>query len=149
MRALLPALATVMAMAMVSGGTARVCAVLLLIARRKNGLVLLDEVENGVFHTRVPDFCKAMLKLARDQGTQLVQQSRRNECSLAGSRRDARVDEDQRVHGLNDRVGDDRQQQPAAAVADEHDRLRERPQPPTNSLDTRSPLGWQPSARPG
>lgn len=58
-------------MAMVSGGTARVTAILMLISRFKNGLVMVDEIENGVFHTRIPDFCRAMLKIARAQKTQL------------------------------------------------------------------------------
>jgi predicted ATPase len=39
---------------------------------RENGLVMVDEVENGIFHARQRSFSRALLELARAYQTQLI-----------------------------------------------------------------------------
>jgi predicted ATPase len=54
-----------------SGGTNRAAAILLSIAYRKDGLVLVDEVESGIYHQRQKKYATAILRLSRDYQTQL------------------------------------------------------------------------------
>ncbi len=56
---------------LLSGGTNRAATVLLAITHRQNGLVMIDEVENGIFHARQRDFSRALLELARTYEAQL------------------------------------------------------------------------------
>jgi AAA15 family ATPase/GTPase len=44
---------------------------LLAIAIRKEGLVLIDEVESGIYHSHQDRFAKALLALSREYQTQL------------------------------------------------------------------------------
>lgn len=55
----------------VSGAINRFAAILLGIAYRPKGIVLVDEIENGIFHTRYPTLMKALLNFAREYETQL------------------------------------------------------------------------------
>jgi predicted ATPase len=55
----------------VSGGVNRMAAILLAIAHRPEGIVLVDEVENGVFFTKYLPFTRAIVRFAREYGCQL------------------------------------------------------------------------------
>lgn len=55
-----------------SGGTNRTASILLSIAYRREGFVLIDEVESGIYHTRQSLYSAALLKLAREYKTQLI-----------------------------------------------------------------------------
>jgi AAA ATPase domain/AAA domain, putative AbiEii toxin, Type IV TA system len=57
---------------LLSGGTNRATAILLSITHRQNGLVMVDEIENGIFHARQHNFSRALLELARAYETQLI-----------------------------------------------------------------------------
>jgi AAA15 family ATPase/GTPase len=56
----------------ISGGTNRTAAILLAITHRENGLVMVDEVENGLFHKRQAAFSSALIELSRAYKTQLL-----------------------------------------------------------------------------
>lgn len=55
----------------VSGGINRIAAILLAIAHRQKGIVLADEIEDGVFHTKQAAFARALLAFARNYQCQL------------------------------------------------------------------------------
>lgn len=59
-------------LSVISGGTSRAAAILLAITVRRNGLVLIDEVESGIFHRRQKQFSRGLLKLSEDYNTQLI-----------------------------------------------------------------------------
>lgn len=56
---------------LLSGGTNRAAAILLSLTHRDDGLVLVDEIENGIFHARQRSFSKALLELTRAYRQQL------------------------------------------------------------------------------
>jgi hypothetical protein len=55
-----------------SGGTNRVASILLALAYRKDGAVLVDEIDSGVYHARQDQFAKALLEMARSYKSQLI-----------------------------------------------------------------------------
>jgi hypothetical protein len=55
----------------VSGGINRMAAILLAIALRPKGIVLVDEIENGVFFTKHLPFARALLRFSREYDCQL------------------------------------------------------------------------------
>jgi hypothetical protein len=57
---------------LLSGGTNRAAAIMLAITHRQDGLVLVDEIENGIFHSRQRNFSRALLELARAYQNQLI-----------------------------------------------------------------------------
>jgi len=57
---------------LLSGGTNRAAAILLSMTHREDGLVMVDEIENGIFHARMRSFSRALLQLARAYKTQLM-----------------------------------------------------------------------------
>ena len=57
---------------LVSGGTNRAAAILLAIAGRENGVVMVDEIETGLFYRRQEQFSHALLELSRIYKTQLI-----------------------------------------------------------------------------
>ncbi len=54
-----------------SGAVARVIAILVAISQRKRGLVLVDEVENGIYHGRQSAVANAILSAARKNECQM------------------------------------------------------------------------------
>ena len=56
----------------VSGGVNRAASILLAITHRERGLVLVDEIEAGLFHRRQTAFGGALMQLARSYKTQLM-----------------------------------------------------------------------------
>jgi hypothetical protein len=59
-------------LAALSGGTNRVASILLALAFRKDGVVLVDEIESGIYHSRQALFAKALLEMARSTMSQLI-----------------------------------------------------------------------------
>ena len=59
-------------LAVLSGGTNRAAAILLSIANRRDGLVLVDECESGIYHARQGRFAKALVNLSREYQTQIL-----------------------------------------------------------------------------
>lgn len=55
----------------ISGGVNRVAAILLAIAHRKNGIVLVDEIENGVFYGDQESCARSLIEFARQFNCQL------------------------------------------------------------------------------
>lgn len=55
----------------VSGGINRMVTLLLMIASRRRSVVLIDEIENGIFHTHHESFCKRLLDFAKSYESQL------------------------------------------------------------------------------
>jgi len=55
----------------VSGGINRIVGVMLAITARRNGVVLVDELEDGLFHTHYKAFWRAIIALCREYHTQL------------------------------------------------------------------------------
>ena len=63
----------------VSGGINRIAAILLAIAHQPKGIVMVDEIENGVFYTKHVPFAKAMIRFAREHDCQLFLSSHSQE----------------------------------------------------------------------
>ena len=63
----------------VSGGANRMAAILLAIAHRQQGIVLVDEIENGVFFTKYLPFTRAIVRFAREYHCQLFLSSHSQE----------------------------------------------------------------------
>jgi len=57
---------------LLSGGTNRAAAILLAMTHREDGLVMVDEIENGIFHARMRNFSRALTQLSRSYRTQLI-----------------------------------------------------------------------------
>ncbi len=57
---------------LLSGGTNRAAAILLAMSHREDGLVMIDEIENGIFHARQLQMSAALLAVAREYRTQLL-----------------------------------------------------------------------------
>jgi energy-coupling factor transporter ATP-binding protein EcfA2 len=56
---------------LVSGGVNRITSILLTIAAQKNGVVLVDEMENGIYYKHKANLWSAILRLARRNDVQL------------------------------------------------------------------------------
>lgn len=56
---------------LVSGSVSRAFGLFTAIASRENGVVLIDEIENGLFHERQTLFCKTLIQFARQYKCQL------------------------------------------------------------------------------
>jgi AAA15 family ATPase/GTPase len=68
-------------LAVFSGGTNRLAAILLSMSNRREGLVLIDEVESGIYHARQSRTAKALLELSHEYNTQLIMTTHRS-CPL-------------------------------------------------------------------
>jgi len=58
-----------------SGGTNRASAIMLALAHRTDCVVLVDEVESGIYHTRQGRFAAALIQMAREYKSQLIMTS--------------------------------------------------------------------------
>lgn len=59
-------------LAVLSGGTNRAAAILLALAFRKEGVVLVDEIESGIYHARQQKFARALIEMSRSYNSQLI-----------------------------------------------------------------------------
>jgi len=68
---------------MISSGIHKMVSILLAIAENASGVVLIDEIENGIFHSRYADFWGAIIDFALKQNCQLFVSSHSLECLQA------------------------------------------------------------------
>ena len=62
-----------------SGGTNRAASILLGLTKCRGGTVLVDEIESGIFHTRLRAFAQATIEIARAYKSQIIMTSHSNE----------------------------------------------------------------------
>lgn len=55
-----------------SGGTNRASAIMLALAQRADGVVLVDEIESGIYHSRQERFATGLIQMAREYKSQLI-----------------------------------------------------------------------------
>lgn len=74
-----------------SGGISHVAGIMLRIAAQPNSLILIDEIENGVFHTQYKSIWSSLNRLAEKQGCQIFATTHSVECleALADAMRDS------------------------------------------------------------
>lgn len=63
-----------------SGGMSRIAAILLSIAEQANGIVIIDEIENGIYYRRLPETIAAIVAAAQHYNTQLFISTHSQEC---------------------------------------------------------------------
>jgi len=61
-------------------GMTRIASLILAIGNAENGVVLIDEVENGLHHTILKDFWKVIYKAAYEFNTQIIATTHSREC---------------------------------------------------------------------
>ncbi len=59
-------------LAYVSGGINRIFSALVALAVSENSVVLIDEVENGIYYKHMPAVCRMLYEVALSNGTQLI-----------------------------------------------------------------------------
>jgi energy-coupling factor transporter ATP-binding protein EcfA2 len=62
-----------------SGGSNRAASILLSLTSRRDGLVLVDEIESGIYHERQERFSRGLCTLAKAYGSQLIMTSHSDE----------------------------------------------------------------------
>lgn len=67
-------------LSLVSGGISRLFTTMLSILQYEGGVVLIDEIENGIFHKQYPLIWKTLLDLAKHHDTQLFISTHSLEC---------------------------------------------------------------------
>jgi AAA15 family ATPase/GTPase len=65
------------------GGFARLTTVLISIATAANGVVLVDEIENGLYYRHMPGVWRAVADAARSSNTQVIATTHSRECVQA------------------------------------------------------------------
>jgi hypothetical protein len=65
---------------LVSGGVAKIMALLAAVASKPNGVVLIDEIENGVFHDRYEALWKSLHRFAKARSVQIFAVTHSDEC---------------------------------------------------------------------
>jgi AAA15 family ATPase/GTPase len=70
-------------LAVVSSGAARYLNMLSAIAMHPQGVVLIDEIENGFYWRKMPSIWKTLLELCSERGAQLFAATHSNECLQA------------------------------------------------------------------
>jgi predicted ATPase len=68
---------------LLSAGITKFFSILAAILYRSHGVVLLDEIENGLYYERLPALWEIMLRLAVDNDTQIFVSTHSNECLQA------------------------------------------------------------------
>ncbi|MGD0401463.1 MAG: AAA family ATPase [Syntrophobacteraceae bacterium] len=67
-------------LSLVSGGVARLFAIMLSIVQFKGGVVLVDEIENGIYYNQYPMVWETLIGLAKEHDTQLFISTHSLEC---------------------------------------------------------------------
>jgi AAA15 family ATPase/GTPase len=70
-------------LSLLSAGVTKFFTVLSAILFRSHGVVLIDEVENGLYYERLPSLWQTILKLARENDTQIFVSTHSYECLQA------------------------------------------------------------------
>lgn len=63
-----------------SGGINKLMGILLAVALRPQGVVLIDEIENGFYYERLPSIWSTLLSVCRSQNTQVFASTHSQEC---------------------------------------------------------------------
>jgi len=79
----IPSLSRKLPLSLVSGGISRLFTLMLAIVTLRNGVVLVDEIENGLFHDQHPLMWKTITDLAIEHDTQLFVTTHSMECLRA------------------------------------------------------------------
>lgn len=67
----------------ISAGAVRYLNILLAIAATKDGIVIIDEIENGIYWKKMPNIWKTLRSLCYNNGVQLFATTHSNECLQA------------------------------------------------------------------
>ena len=70
-------------LSLLSSGVNKFFTILSALLYRRRGIVLIDEVENGLYYDRLPNLWKIMLRLAEENDTQIFVSTHSNECLQA------------------------------------------------------------------
>jgi hypothetical protein len=81
--AMVPFIQTKIPLSLLSAGITKFFSILAAILYRNHGVVLIDEVENGLYYERLPALWQTMLKLARENDTQIFVSTHSYECLQA------------------------------------------------------------------
>ena len=82
-------------------GMARLASLVLAIGNAPNGVVLVDEIENGLHHTILPQVWKAIWRVARQFNTQIFATTHSLECIKAAHKTFSQTEQyDFRLHRL-------------------------------------------------
>jgi len=81
--ATVPFLPNKLPLSLVSAGVTKFFSILSVILFRSHGVVLIDEIENGLHYERLPALWQIMLALARQYDTQIFASTHSNECLQA------------------------------------------------------------------
>jgi AAA15 family ATPase/GTPase len=68
---------------MLSGGISKLLSLLLAIAAKRQSVVLIDEIENGFYHTRMPHIWRTLLDLCKSYEVQIFASTHGLECLQA------------------------------------------------------------------
>jgi len=68
-----------------SGGINKLLSLLLAIADKKQGVILIDEVENGFYHSKLPDIWRMMLEFCKSNDVQIFASTHSWECLRAAA----------------------------------------------------------------
>ena len=78
--ATVPFLTSKIPLSLVSSGINKFFTILAALLFRRGGVVLVDEIENGLYFERMPAFWKTILRLAKQYNTQVFASTHSNEC---------------------------------------------------------------------
>ena len=74
-----------MPVALVSAGINKIIAILIAIRTHRGGVVLIDEIENGIYFGMFPSLWETLYRFAKDNSTQLFLSSHSLECLRAAT----------------------------------------------------------------
>lgn len=70
-------------LSLASGGMSKLAAILLSMSYYSGGVILIDEIENGLYHKTLPSVWDAILKFARQYDCQVFASTHSDECLRA------------------------------------------------------------------
>jgi predicted ATPase len=70
---------------LVSSGMSKMAAILFAIASKRGSVLLIDEIENGIFHKRLDLFWKSLLDFATETESQVFASTHSGECIRAAA----------------------------------------------------------------
>ncbi|HVS25784.1 MAG TPA: AAA family ATPase [Burkholderiales bacterium] len=79
----LPGHSKLQALTLVSSGIYKFFSIMLGIMSAKNGVVLIDEIENGIFHSCHQEIWRLILELSKENNCQIFATTHSNECLVA------------------------------------------------------------------
>lgn len=68
---------------LLSGGINKLMGILLAVALKPQGIVLIDEIENGFYHDHLPTIWSSLLRICNQQNTQIFASTHSQECLTA------------------------------------------------------------------